>query len=580
MDTNKNKLIILIRNKQEQLKQHELFDYVTYHSKLPVKDRFGQLQKFVIFSLTFSDAMEIIKNEYEAAKDDLGKAIYHHAKDDVGHYNFLIDDWYERTGIKFLSLSADIKKLLYDDEHLFMREYGYRVMNFCLTYLKKPIYLAYLMEAFEGTSKTFLIKFSDAASNFERETQQKLKYFQDNHLSIEENHDSLFNSLADELSDKEYNDIVKIIDEHFNNAEKMLTASLECTRRYEEFFGAVKTEYHILANKEDLISLYVYGGLISKSLKVAIQLNISQLLNDRAKHISEISQAAECKERSLHRLLNALASIGIFRHVGNGYFENTASSRNLSRSDSVLSDLISALNDEGIFESVNYLEESIRTGKPTIKKSTGYDFYGYLSSKLSMAKSFGNCMNALTDELTNSLLSAYDFSGYRSIIDIGGGQGRFLQNLLKLQTDIEGTLFETEEVIDMAKKKLNTSDIINRCHLAAGSMFKKIPSGFDAYLMKHVLHNWDDDDALKILVNVRKVIPTHGKLLVCETLVDTNRSNNQINHWLDVAMMLVVEGFERTQQEYKTLFEKSGFSLEKVTLADGNLSLLEAKPLC
>ncbi len=320
------------------------------------------------------------------------------------------------------------------------------------------------------------------------------------------------------------------------------------------------------------------GYRSSLALQAVAKLGIADLLNKAPKTYQQLAQATSTHAPSLYRLMSTLASEGIFREVNKGCFENTPLSEVLRADDpeSVRDSIIYIPND-GSVRAWIHLMDVLKTGKPSFKKATGFTSWEYRQNNPEMGKHFNKHMTFFSSYLAQMLLDNYDFSAFRSIVDIGGGQGSLLANILKAYPQIHGVLLEIASVAEQAKDYLKESGLSNRSEVITGNVFEAVPAGYDAYIMKYVLHNWSNEEAYKILQKCREAFPEHGKLLILETLMIPGNEPDP-NKWTDLHMMVALGGRERTAEEFEELLSRANFKLAKITSLPA-CSIVEAVPV-
>ncbi len=320
------------------------------------------------------------------------------------------------------------------------------------------------------------------------------------------------------------------------------------------------------------------GYRVSKALQVVAELGIADLLKASPQTCEELAQATSTHAPSLYRLLRALASEGIFREDNQGYFENTPLSEVLCADapDSVRDSVIYIPHD-GSVRAWMCLMDVLKTGNPAFKKATGLTSWEYRQEHPEIGKHFNKHMTFLSSYLAQMFLDNYDFSAFKSIVDIGGGQGSFLASILKVYPQIHGVLFEIPSVAEQAKDYLKELGLSNRSEIIAGDVFKAVPSGYDAYIMKYVLHNWNDEAVYQILQTCREAFPEHGKLIIFETVMIPGNGPDP-NKWIDLHMMVNLGGRERTVEEFEELLSRANFKLTKVTSLPAS-GIIEAVPI-
>ncbi|MCW5211361.1 methyltransferase [Desulfobulbus sp. TB] len=306
------------------------------------------------------------------------------------------------------------------------------------------------------------------------------------------------------------------------------------------------------------------GYRISKALDVVAELGIADLLKESPKTCVELAQATSTHAPSLYRLMRAMASSGIFREDDQGRFENTPLSEVL-RADvphSVKDSVRCIPNDGGMLAWMR-LMDVLKTGKPSYKDATGFSTWEYLQEYPEKAKLFNKNMTFFSSELAPVILDNYDFSAFKSVVDMGGGEGLLLANILNAYPQLHGVLFDIPSVTEQAKDYLHQKrGFSNRCEIIAGSILEEIPSGYDAYIMKNVLHDWSDEDTLQIFQECRKALPDHGKLIIFDAVMLPGNEPQKCK-WLDLQMLIAFGGKERTAEEFKDLLSCANFKITK-----------------
>jgi len=220
---------------------------------------------------------------------------------------------------------------------------------------------------------------------------------------------------------------------------------------------------------------------------------------------------------------------------------------------------------------------SVQTGKPSVEKLRGMPFFEYVETDADLAEAFNNAMTAGSEFAIYSVLAAYDFTGFHTIVDVGGGHGRLLAMILAKAPDARGVLYDLPNVVDGAGPELKKTGVADRCEVVGGSFFDSVPEGGDAYLMKAIIHDWDDDDALRILRNIRAAIAPGGKLVLLESVLP-ERASADMGMLIDLEMLIVVGGKERTRAEWTDLLGRAGFRLDRVVHTATPVSIVEATP--
>jgi hypothetical protein len=305
----------------------------------------------------------------------------------------------------------------------------------------------------------------------------------------------------------------------------------------------------------------VQGLMVSKALQAVAELGIADLLADSAKTVEELARATSTNPSALFRLLRAMASLGIFRQNESGLFENTTLSEPL-RSDSSMSirDYVIYAANEGNERAWMQLMSVLKTEKPSFAEANGCELWDYFQQHPDLGERFNRAMTSLASGNTQMVLRAYDFSPFKTLIDVGGGQGQLLAGILKACPNMRGTLFDLPAVVQGAQAYFAAQGVGDRCTVVAGDAFSSIPAGFEAYVLKNVLHDWSDDRCALLLERVRTAIPPQGKLIIVDTVMVPGNEPHPAK-WSDLHMMVAVGGRERTEEDFRRLLKRCDFSL-------------------
>ena len=312
------------------------------------------------------------------------------------------------------------------------------------------------------------------------------------------------------------------------------------------------------------------GFTLCRCLHVIAELGIADALGDTPLSAKALAAETGTHPDALNRALRVLAAHGIFTAEGFDYAHSSAS--RLLRSDHPQS-MRSFVRMQGIralwhvWEDFDY---SIRTGRSAAEKSLPNGFWGYFAEHPEHSRLFNDAMTALTHAHVAAILNAYDFSGFETIADIGGGNGHLLRSVLDRNPNAKGVLFDLPHVIEQAKAIPS-----ERITFHPGDFFAKRIPVCDAYLMKVVIHDWSDEEASRILKAIRRSAPLHGKLLLAEFLVPEDGKPNW-TLFVDLLMLGEITGKERTKSEFSNLLAETGFNLDRLIDTGSNIYLLEA----
>lgn len=322
----------------------------------------------------------------------------------------------------------------------------------------------------------------------------------------------------------------------------------------------------------------LFGFMTSQAISVAAKLGIADLLEVEAKTADELAKATGAQARPLYRLLRALASVGIFAEDDAGRFQLTPLAEPLRRgAPESLCDFAIFLGADWHWHAWTSLAHSTLTGQPAFEHSYGKAYFDYLGENIEAARVFNNAMTSLSTAASAAVVSAYDFIGVNKLVDVGGGHGFLLASILEQHPQMHGILFDTPAVIEGAKSVIGMRGVDGRCDTIGGDFFGSIPAGGDAYIIKHIIHNWDDERASTILRNCHKAMAEKGKVLVVEMVIPEGNKPS-LGKLLDLEMLVLLQSFERTEAEYRLLFEKAGFKLTKIVPTASPYSVIEGHP--
>ena len=319
---------------------------------------------------------------------------------------------------------------------------------------------------------------------------------------------------------------------------------------------------------------YLWPGVIAaQAIYVAARLRVPDLLASGAKTAAELAAECGADAGALERLLRALATLEMFAPTPDGRFRNTPLTE-LLRSDHPqrLRDGALLLPAAFLWRPLGELYESVRTGEPAFQKVFGQRFFEYLAAHPAEAAVFNAAMTQGIAWTSSALLAAYDFSRFERLVDVGGGEGALLRDILAATPRLRGVLFDLPAVVARAGGIL-TGEIAARCEITGGDFFDSVPAGAEAYLLKGVLHDWPDDDAARILRNVRRAIRPDGTLLLIETVDSDTRPAG-----LGDLLMLVIGGRDRREADFRALAAATGFALTRIIRTEAS-SVIECNPV-
>jgi hypothetical protein len=324
----------------------------------------------------------------------------------------------------------------------------------------------------------------------------------------------------------------------------------------------------------------IMGFRTTQLIYVAAKLGLADQMQRGPHAASALANVVGADARALYRLLRALSTLGVVFEPVEGWFELTPLGHWLcSDQPGSLKDLALLYGDEWYWQAYSLLHHSVVTGRPAFEQTHGQSLYAYLDEHPDAANVFNRAMSAFSAQEATALLAAYDFSAATTLIDVAGGQGNLLAAILAAHQQLCGVLFDLPSVIEGCRGQWANGELAARVQLVAGNFFEGLPSGGDAYLLKSILHNWNDAAAQRILQRCREAIPPHGRLLVVERVIPQGSEPAEAKLF-DINMLVVLGGQERTADEYGALLAASGFALQRVISTRSPLSIIEAVPVC
>ena len=318
------------------------------------------------------------------------------------------------------------------------------------------------------------------------------------------------------------------------------------------------------------------GAWVTQMLYVAAKLGIPDHLADGPRTSAEVAKAAGSDPDATHRLMRALVSKGVLRQRRDERFALTRIGQALrSDTDGSLREMVLFGAHPVRWQDWGNLLYSVQTGETSTSKLRGMPFFSYLDTDPELAATFNAAMTSMSALTNSAVRAAGDFGSARLIVDVGGGHGSFLASVLQRNPLAKGVLYDREPVVADAQPALDAAGVGDRCTTAAGSFFDSVPEGGDTYLLRNIIHDWDDDEALRILANVRRAIVDGGTLMIVE-MVLPELASTQFAELLNLEMLVAVGGRERTEAQYAELLQRAGFRLRRVTPTASPMSIVEA----
>lgn len=327
-----------------------------------------------------------------------------------------------------------------------------------------------------------------------------------------------------------------------------------------------------------LLNRVALGYILSAALNAALELEIADRLADGPRSSADLATDARVSEDGLYRVLRALASVGIFEERQHRTFALNLPAKLMQQGPASLRDLGLWMTDPFHFHVYSEMLHSIRTGQPAVEKVTGMPVFEYFARETRLSAVFNNAMTSWSVPTVAAALKAYDFSGIRMLVDVAGGHGHVLTSVLRQYPAMRGVLFDLEHVIAGAAPLIAAAGVRDRVETLSGDFFKAAPPGGDAYIMKNIIHDWDDDRAIAILKNIRTAFADRrdGRVILLEAVIPPGNQPD-FGKLIDLEMMLMPGGRERTADEFASLFNRAGFELARIVPTESPLSVIEAR---
>ena len=323
----------------------------------------------------------------------------------------------------------------------------------------------------------------------------------------------------------------------------------------------------------------IWGFTRTQLVYIAARLKIADLLKNGSSDAQTLADAVEIDTRTLYRILRGLAWCGLVIHTEDDRFSLTPMGEYL-RSDLPNSFYDSALQISEIARpSWNRIYETLKSNRTGFQLEFGMEFFEYFAKNEEVGRRFDRMMSKETIDAATNITNVYDFSTFKTIVDIGGGNGTLMTAILNANPNVRGIIFDLPNVIERTIERIKVLGITNRCEAVGGSFFETVPNGGDAYMMKLILHDWPDDRCITILKNCRTQMVEGGKLLVIDRVMPERASPSTPAVMWDLHMMMILKGIERTETEFRDLFSQAGFQLTQIIPTESGLCIVEGVPV-
>jgi len=329
----------------------------------------------------------------------------------------------------------------------------------------------------------------------------------------------------------------------------------------------------------EVLGQLIFGKCVSMAVSVAAKLRIADKLAAGPKSVEDLARETETHPPTLYRVLRALAGYGVFSESGDRKFSLTPTGELLRTgvpgSMRGMADFVGA---EWSWKAWGDLMYSVRTGRTAFDHVFGEPCFDYLAKHPAESAAFNEGMTGFSSMVAPAVVEAYDFSKFGTVVDVGGGHGKLLTSILKANPSVKGIVFDAPHVAAGAKETIRDAGLAERCRADGGDFFKAVPAGGDAYMMMHIIHDWPDDKAAMILKNCRQGVKPGGKLLVIDAVIAPPNEPDSAKV-LDLEMLVLPSGQERTEAEFASLFAAAGWKLNRVIRTKSPKCIIEGVPV-
>ncbi len=320
----------------------------------------------------------------------------------------------------------------------------------------------------------------------------------------------------------------------------------------------------------------ISGFWISRAIYIVAKLGLADHLRDGHKTADQLASVTGTHAPSLYRVLRALASVGVLAEDAKGFGLTPLSETLCTDVPGSLRAFTTVELGEEHYPAWGELLHSVKTGEIAFDRAFGMPVWKFFEQNAENAKTFNDAMTGLTLAVNDAVLSRYDFSSIRKIVDVGGGHGSLIASILKANPQMKGVLFDAPSVAKGAQSRIEGEGIADRCEIVGGDFFQLVTGGGDAYILKWIIHDWDDERSITILRNCHRAMTDDGKLLLVEAVVPRG-SEPHFSKFIDLNMLVMTGGRERTEDEYRQLLEAAGFKLTRILPTESPMSVIESE---
>ncbi len=338
----------------------------------------------------------------------------------------------------------------------------------------------------------------------------------------------------------------------------------------------MSTEQHQAPPPEQMMAQFIFGKVVAISISVAAKLRIADKLAQSPLTNEELARDTKTHPQSLSRLMRALVSVGVFAQDAAGRYQLTPLSQLLRTGvKGSMRGMADFMGADWSWTAWGHLMHSVKTGTTAFNDVFGEPCFDYLGRHPEESAVFNEAMVGFSSGLADGIIKAFDFGRFNTIMDVGGGHGGLLLAILQATPKLKGIVFDAPHVVAGAVEPIRQAGLADRCTTTGGDFFQTVPGNVDAYLLKHIIHDWNDVDAGRILKALRNGCKPGTKLLLVEGVIPENNEPH-FGKLLDLEMLVVASGRERTQAEFTQLLSQAGFRLEKVYATQSPVDVIEA----
>lgn len=317
------------------------------------------------------------------------------------------------------------------------------------------------------------------------------------------------------------------------------------------------------------------GYWVSQSIYAIAKLGVADLLETGPSGVEQIARSLNVNENALYRIMHTLASYGLFEEEPDRHFRLTPLGTLLQTDVPGSMRSMAIWNGELPYRAWGAVMHTLKTGEPALKHALGMKLFEYLSQDPESRRVFDEAMTGLSMQVSQAVVSAYDFSGIDRIVDVGGGQGTLATSILAAHGQMKAILFDLPPAVENARKQIELAGLASRCEIAGGDFFEAVPAGAGCYILASVIHDWDDEHSLRILKQCRKAMDRGSRLLLVECVLPDS-SEPFFSKLLDLQMLVVTGGRERTESQFKDLLTAAEFRVMRVIQTTAPECVIEA----